>query len=254
MQNDIKHYLAELGMHAKEIAVYEALVKLGEAPASRIAKMANMPRTTAISILEKFRDDSLISTHKYKGVAYYWIESPQVLVENYLAKAAIARELDGAFRGMYRSESRFPFAEIHDTRSGIRKFVEKTLATLPKKSEILTIETPHEGNYKKIYSENIAKLFWEQKKRKGVSTRTLVPRGTFADIEPEKLLSQDITIRELPPGAVFKGSLWIIDRAIVHFSGNPPFAVALQHEAISSGMRGIFEYLWAISDPQRLST
>lgn len=250
-KKDATNHLQELGLNPNEIKVYMALTQLGEAPASHIAKRANLPRTTAISILDKFQKDNYISTHKYKGITYYWIESPQVLSENLLTKAAVAKELGALLSGLYRTEAHFPYAEIHDTKSGIRKFIEKTIANLKPKSIIYTIDTPNEGNYNKIYSENIENIILSGKKKKDVHTFTLVSYGSFTTIAPSKLKNQNITIRELPQEVHFNGSLWIIENTIVHFSGNPPFVVALQHEHITRGVKGLFDFFWGISQPKK---
>lgn len=250
-KNEVSHHLQELGLSPNEIKVYIALTRLGEAPASHIAKKANLPRTTAISILEKFRHDNYISTHKYKGITYYWIESPHMLGENLLTKAAIAKELGTMLSDLYRSEAHFPYAEIHDTKSSIRKFIEKTIANLKPKSTIYTIDTPDEGNYNKIYSENVENIILSGKKKKDVHTFTLVPKGSFATIASSKLKSQNIIIRELPINIRFNGSLWVVENTIVHFSGNPPFVVALKHENITKGIKGLFDFLWEISTPQK---
>jgi len=247
MTAPILPYLRELGLQESEASVYLSLAKLGEAPASHVAKKANLPRTTAISILEKFRKDGLISTHKYKGVTQYWIESPEVLKEHYLHKAEVANALGSLMSDVYRSEAVFPFAEIHDTRSAIRTFIEKTLVGLSKEDVVYTIDTPHEGNYTKIYSDNIENIILQQKKKRGVLTQTLVPHGTFAGIAPQKYKPQHIVIRELPSEVNFTGSLWIIGDTTIHFSGNPPFVAAFKHKKITEGMKGIFDFLWSIS-------
>lgn len=247
---DIEHQLKELGMNPNEIRVYVALTQLGEAPASIVAKKANMPRTTAISILEKFRLENLISTHRYRGVTRYWIESPRVLEQSFLQKATIAEGLGKALSDLYRSEASFPLAEIYDTKSSIRKFIERTIAHMKQRSIMYTIDTPHEGNYNKIYSETIEKTIHVMKRKRDIFTRTLIPCGSFADIPAHKLKNQNIQTREMPSGLEFSGSLWIVGLTVVHFSGNPPFAVALRHERITFGMKGMFDFLWNASrDP-----
>ncbi|SRR6266481_2360082 len=245
MDKDIRLHLEELGMHPNEIKIYMALASLGEAPASVVAKKANVPRTTAISVLEKFKKENLISLHRYHGITYYWIESPRILSESFMTKAGIAEDLARLFSDFYRSEAAFPFAEVHDTKSGIRAFIEKTLANLKQGSVICTIDAPREGNYNKIYSENIEHVLLAQKRKKGILTHTLVPYGITKDIPPQKLKIQSIVIRELPPAIEFHASLWVIGDTLMHFSGNPPFVVAVRHKGIVDGMKSIFDFFWA---------
>lgn len=247
MKKEIAGELKELGLNNSEVKVYIALTQLGEAPASKIAKKIDLPRTTVISVLEKLKTENLISTHKYKGITSYWIESPQVFKELLLSKAKIAENLATTLARLYRSEANFPFAEIHDTKSSIRKFIEKTLLNLDRKDTIYTIDAPNEGNYAKIYSENIENVILSQKKKKDILTKTLVPYGIHGEIDQRRLKLQNIVIRELPKGIQFQGSLWILKNTIVHFSGNPPFVVALKHEPIVTGVKSIFDYLWSVS-------
>lgn len=240
----LKQHLKDLDFIETEIGVYLSLVELGEAPASIIAKSADLPRTTAISILEKFRSKNLVSTHKYKGVTYYWVESPRLLSESFSRKAGTAMEVDKLLSGLYRSGSPFPSGEIYDTRSSIRTFIDKVLTNLPQKTIIYTIDTPGEGNYQKIYTEQIEKKVIELKKKKSIHTHTLVPHGTAITINTEKLSAQNIRTRELPKGVEFKGSLWIVGDKIVHFSGNPPFVVSFEHKQLIVGIKNIFDFFW----------
>jgi len=249
MKREIANELKELGLNDSEVKVYIALTQLGEAPASKIAKKIDLPRTTVISVLEKLKVENLISTHKYRRVTSYWIESPNVFKELLLSKAKIAENLASALVGLYRSEAHFPFAEVHDTKSSIRKFIEKTLSSLDRKDTIYTIDVPNEGNYAKIYSENIENVILGQKKKKDILTKTLIPYGSYKNIDINRLRMQNIVLRELPKGIDFEASVWIVKNTLVHFSGNPPFIVALQHDNIVHGMKGVYDYLWTIATP-----
>ncbi len=249
MKQEIEKNLKDLGLSPNEVKVYVALTKLGESPASKVAKKADIPRTTAISILEKLQKENLISSHSYRGTAYYWIESPFIFKESLFTKIRLAEDLGALLGGLYREEAHFPTAKIYDTKSGIRKSIEKMLASLDKKDIIYTIDTPNEGNYLKIYGENIENIILNQKKKKSIQTVTLVPNGSYKEINPRKIKNQSIAIRELPPGINFKGSLWIVKNTVFHFSGNPPFLVALNHKNIAEGIKSIFDFLWDLSTP-----
>ncbi|MFH0779985.1 MAG: helix-turn-helix domain-containing protein [Parcubacteria group bacterium] len=247
MTVNIRENLAELGFNKNEIGVYLALAKLGEAKASQVAKAAELPRTTAINILNKMASENYVSTHVYKGVMSYWIESPQVLIDILRNKIEIADKLKDAMSVVYRVGGRFPNAQIFDTKKNIRNFIEKVLNGLPKGAVIYTIETPNEGNYRKIFSEGLEEIIFSVKNKRGIATKTLVPCGTFSLIEKHKLTRQNIEIREMPEHSNFSGSLWIIKDMLINFSGNPPFLVMSRHEAITKGMKELYDFLWRIS-------
>lgn len=247
MIKQIQKNLKELGFNHNESKVYIVLTQLGESTAAQVAKKADLPRTTVISILEKLNSKNHISTHRYKGVTYYWIESPRTIKESLLNRVKIADELDKMLTDLYRSEAHFPHGFIYDTKSGIKSFVEKLLINVKDKSVIYTIDSPKQGNYSKIYSDNFTSTLNELKKKKEIATMTLVPHGSFETINPEKMKIQHIIIREMPPEIKFKSSLWIVDDFVVLFSGNPPFISAVRHPAITESTKSLFDFLWNIS-------
>ena len=247
MLKKIRDNLKELGFKTNEIKVYISLTKMGEATASQVAKRADIPRTTAIGILEKLKNENYLTANRYKAVTYYWIEAPHTLVDLYQNKIEIAKDLNGILSDLYHENATFPFTKVYDTRSGIKQFIEKMLTTTKKNSIIYTIDSPSRGNYTKVYSENIGSSISKQKKRKGIVTHILVPFGSFQKISKEKLETQDIIIREMPEAIKFCSSFWIVDDTIVHFSGNPPFLTATKHEAIVAGMKNIYDFIWSMS-------
>lgn len=245
----IKKNLRELGLSDNKIKAYLAVTELGEAPASRVAKKADLPRTTTISILGELLVDGYISEHKYKGTTYYWAESPKTLQEIFGRKVRLAEELEGFLSDLYRSEAAFPFTNVYDTQKGIKAFMEKLLSGLPKKSVIYTIDAPHIGNYRKIFSDDYFKVILELKKQRDVTTQTLVPAGTYKLIDSEKLRRQRIIIREMPEKIQFSSSLWFVGSLLVLFSGKPPFVVAVHHSAIVASFKSVYDLLWQQSRP-----
>jgi sugar-specific transcriptional regulator TrmB len=225
-----------------------ALTALGEATAAQIAKKADLPRTTTISILAKLAADNYLTTHRYRGVTNYWIESPRAIASKLETQVKLAEQLDGLLGDLYRSESRFPHAQVFDTKTTIRNFIEKAIAELPKKSVIYTIDTPASGNYNKIYSDQISNTLLSKKMARGIITKTLVPHGSIAAIPPQKLALQNIELRELPAGVSFQASLWLMGDMVVHFSGRPPFVVAIRHPLIHASTKTLYDYLWQQSE------
>lgn len=248
MIKKIEDILKDLGFKENEVRVYIALTQLGEATAAQIGKKADLPRTTAISILEKLKSENYLTTNRYKGVTYYWVESPKTIVDSFENKVEAAKGLNGLLTDLYRSESSFPYAEVYDTKKAIKQFIEKTLITMKKKSIIHTIDSPNKGNYTKIYSENVENTMASQKMKKGIVTHTLVPFGAYSGIADHKTENQVIKIREMPAGIDFSASLWFIDDMVVHFSGNPPFVAAIKHDSIVQSMKSVYDFLWNISE------
>lgn len=247
MFREIKKNLKELGFSENETKVYMSLTVLGESTAATAAKKANLPRTTVISILEKLAGKNYLSTHSYRGVTYYWIESPRTIKESLLNRAKIADELNILLTDLYRAEAHFPQGFVYDMKSNIKAFLEKSLINLKDKSIICTIDSPGQGNYSKVYSDNFGITLNELKKKKKILTKTLVPHGSFRTVDAKKIKIQDIIIREMPETIKFKSSFWIMGDMVILFSGNPPFISAVRHDVIVESMKSLYDYLWNIS-------
>jgi sugar-specific transcriptional regulator TrmB len=248
--NDLKTItkrLKELGFNHNEAKVYVALTQLGEANATNIAKKANLPRTTVISILQKLEKEKYISIQRYRGRSIFWIESPQMLKDAFMNRVKLADGLSDLLSDLYRSEADFPYAKIYDSKSSIKAFIEKIILDLEKKSEICTIESPNAGNYHKILSEEFFYTMLDLKREKGIITKSLVVADSVKDIHPQKRERQAIILREMPKDIEFRASFWIIKDTLVLFSGKYPFIVAVKHRIITSSMKSIFDYLWNIS-------
>jgi sugar-specific transcriptional regulator TrmB len=247
MPEKIKKTLKDLGFKENETNVYLALTKLGESSAGVVAKSIGLPRTTVIGILAKLEAGGYLTTHKYKGKIYYWIESPRVLGEVFANKVSLAAGLESELADLYRQAPRFPFAKIYDTKQGIAKFTENVLLKTKKKAVIRTFDSPGAGNYRKVFSDRLEPIFFGIKKQRQIFTKTLVPSGLAADINMSKVQNQNIEIKELPDGINFASSFWIIEDAVYFFSGHPPFLAAISHQPIKNGLASMYDYFWGVS-------
>lgn len=244
---NITTQLRALGFNRNEIVVYVALTQLGESHATMIAKKAGLPRTTTLSILQKMEHNGFVSIHRYKGRRFFWIESPHMIAQTFKRQVKIAEDLGQMLADLYRSEADFPYAKIYDSKASIKTFIEKTLLALKKNTEILTIENPLVGNYQKIISEDFISDMMAIKRKRQITTKTLVTCGAKSKIRPHKLQQQDIILREMPKDLNFGASFWIIDDMLVLFSGKYPFIVAINHRIIAESMKNIFLFLWRAS-------
>lgn len=71
--------LLKLGLSDKEAKVYLAALKLGSAPASKIAQMAGLNRPTTYVILEKLAPMGLITIFDKGKIRFYTAEDPEQL-------------------------------------------------------------------------------------------------------------------------------------------------------------------------------
>jgi sugar-specific transcriptional regulator TrmB len=240
-------HLRDLGLSPKEAKIYLILTQMGEAKAAAIAHKAGFSRTTVISILDRLSENNYVSTHKYRGTIYYWIESPELIKNVFQNKVKIAEQLSATLKNIYRTEHNFPTAKIFDTQKTIKNFIEKTFLELKPKSIIYTIDAPHQGNYQKVLSDEYYSVILEIKRKKSITTFTLIPNNSFKTISLDKIKAQNIIIKEMPQNISFDASIWFIEDMIVLFSGKPPFVIAIRNPIIYRSLKNIYDFLWQIS-------
>lgn len=78
---NIQTVLGELGLSDGEIGVYQALLKLGSVPVSKIKEETRLHRTTIYDFLEKLLNKGLISYVVKNNVNYYKASHPEKLME-----------------------------------------------------------------------------------------------------------------------------------------------------------------------------
>jgi sugar-specific transcriptional regulator TrmB len=241
--NNIVSTLKELGLSTNEATVYIALTALGESKGSVVAKKAGLSRTTTLSILDRLDSESYITSHRYHGTVYYWIEAPEVIKNKLVNKIKLADELSSVLGAYYRSGRLLPTGKVLDTKAAIKDNIEKLLLSV-KDATIYTIDSPGLGNYQKILADDYNNMLIGLKAKRSIATRTLIPSGSTKIIDPSKLAKQNIIIKELPPGIHFEASVWIVQNNLVILSGNPPLMSVIKHGSIISSFKSLFDYFW----------
>jgi len=248
MPQDIKTTLRSLGLGTKEITVYLSTLKLGEATVSDISYKSSLARTTTASVLERLEQRNLVSSHRQKGKLYFWIEDPKTLEQQVEHQLEAAQLLSSELKNFYHTEGKKPSTQIYDSKVAIQNLLHKTIKEAKKGDEILTWDTSKHKNYNFIVNDEVKRKMVEEKEKKNVQTRTLVPADT-AKLISSRSLNQPITIRTLPPGMDYSFSVWIIKNKVVFFSGKIPYAAVIQHPEIVQSMKQWFEFMWEISQP-----
>ena len=82
----LSKFLNSIGLEQNAQKVYLALLGFGDAPCSRIAKKAEIKRTTAYNVLENLIKQGLVSSYKERGVRRFVAESPSKIRNTLEAK------------------------------------------------------------------------------------------------------------------------------------------------------------------------
>ncbi len=80
MDKDIVKVLEEIGLSGKEAEVYMALLKLGEASASRISEIAQLNRITTYVLLKSLGEKGFCSVYVRNNIQYFKPTKPEGII------------------------------------------------------------------------------------------------------------------------------------------------------------------------------
>ena len=89
----VNHTLLELGFDQKEIQVYLAMLKIGEASVTKISQETGIERTLIYYIIDKLMNKGMASFKLRNNVKYYTATSPEKILED-------AKEREKSFRNI----------------------------------------------------------------------------------------------------------------------------------------------------------
>ena len=82
---EIKNTIKNLGLSEQETEIYLTLIKKGDLPASRVAKVVGLKRTTIYPVLQNLSLKGYIHVVYKNNLRYYHASSPQNIV-SYMEK------------------------------------------------------------------------------------------------------------------------------------------------------------------------
>lgn len=133
----MRNKLRELGFSEKEADVYVALVQVGTAVASDIAKKARIKRSTTYVILDSLAEKGLVSMVEQRGVRRYTPAPPEQLgqymesmAKKYAGFATAAKKLVPELKASRTESMPEPRVHFFQGSEGIKSVYEDTLSSL----------------------------------------------------------------------------------------------------------------------------
>lgn len=242
---EYKDLLKQYGLTDKESAIYIALLELGSADVSEIAKKAKVKRPTAYFVLDDLIAKGFVS---YGGgkVKHFVAEKPQKIVA--LEKSKLA-QLEKALPGLVglASQSKYkPSVRFFSGLDGVRTVYEESLIQAPG-SEILSL-----GNAKAVLDNMPGFEEWYIKRR--IESRihfravvTTTPYNiTFAERDKAELRHLRFVDKELYTQDV-EINIYGNKVSMVSFVEDELVGVIIESKVFTAGHKQMFEVLWSIA-------
>lgn len=227
-----KEKLQKLGLSDKEAGVYLAVIELGPAVVSDIAKKAGVNRSTAYVVLEFLKKRGLINESDSKTAKLYNPMPPEKLVDHFEELAKQYKELAGTAK------------EILPELKSIRKIKKQTEVT----HKVYLIEGYK--NVQNVYEDTLSSLEsirayasteGETEFQKDLKVQVIMPNTQTArnEIAKSKELAKEAFFG--PKGKyAFAPEINIYDKKVVFISPTENFALIVESEDLAKTLKKSF--------------
>ncbi len=238
--------LIKLGLSPEESKVYLAVLELGGAHVSLIAKKAQVNRVACYHTLGKLIKRGLINSLEKNKIKYFTIENPKTIVTKQRELLQKAEKLLPELLALRNSSSYNPKIQYYEGLEGIKNIFEDTLDTKELLGYTNLAQLPN------VIPEDYLKQYAKNKLAKNIKTRMLSPiskKGlryldTYYPKNFDRNLVEILFIN--PKQFMFEYEINIYGDKVSIVSLNPDELIGLIIESpfYSKTQRGIFNLSW----------
>lgn len=237
---DPKDALRDLGLEPKEIAVYLALLELGEATILQISNKANVKRPTAYLVLGVLEEKGLVSRVLKGRKTLYSPQHPQKLITEAELRLKELTEIMPQLESVFHKKGGKARVMIYEGKEQLDRAYDEMFVTKGEVMYMSTITLSFEAfprTFKKIEyviwgpDFRARELVDESEEGRKYAERV---RGPYRQVKfiPKEMLPFDIDI------GIF-GNKVLITQAKKEY-----FTVVIESDEISRAFRTIFEVMW----------
>ena len=240
MENELK----KLGLTDNEIAMYLAVLGIGETTVGPLCKKLNMHRQVAYDSLEGLEKKNMID-RIIKGKRYHFrVASPQNLIKNIKKQELIVETLLPQINEKLKGQKKGQEIRVFEGPRALREFVLENDRFTPTGDTTYVI-TSGPFIYKKIMGKSFDKSNQLRVKR-GVKTKIIYPENEreASKLLPPELLEQRFIANEHTAPTAFQVCF---DSVILISYGSEIFFIQIKNEDFRQSYINYFNLLWRIA-------
>lgn len=250
---DIEKQLEILGLSDKEVKTYLSLLQLGSSNAHKIAKEADLERTTIYKILDQLVEKGL-AMKNLVGKRQHYTAEPISALELFFDKKKSALDLALPFLGaMQGNKSNKPTVRYYDTADGMRKVITETLNA----KEKLRRDMAFVDNVVDLFGQRFVRNHVDQRVKKKIHVQSLRRDPKVSKLAKDWYLTKDNKkmlreIRYLDAKFKFEPFIMTYDHRVNIFSSTKEhFALVIESAEFAQAMKTLFDIAWSIATPAK---
>lgn len=241
MQSEVTSVLNSLGFSSKKSDIFIALLELGEATATEIAKKAKLKRTTVYNILPELIAEGHVKTEKKKKKTVFFVEDVRSLLTPLrLAEESVQRLLPH-LQSMHNVLGFKPKVTAYEGEAGAVEFWLKTI-DVPPGSVIYEMVGP-ESFYTKL-PKVIADSYVTNRLKRKISIKIIASDSPISR-ELAQTAHKEMREIKIAPRKTWDAAMLIFGNKVGFISFSEDFrGVIIESETIAEMQRTTFEMLW----------
>ncbi len=243
----MRQILKQLNFSEKEIDVYLAILKLGSASVTELAKSAEIKRPTTYVILEKFKEMGLISFSIKKDKKIFIAEDPEKLLqllkeerEALLNKEKKLKDSLPKLKALTKKDTVVPIVRYYKEKEGVWNILNNIMNS-EHDSRMITSGKAFDVLGKKRIQRDVLQ------KRKQIGTKSYI----ISDHDPHQIdtyRKKELLFREfrfLPETIDLNSLVYIYENKIaLIFLKDPLNGIVIENKELSSVFKFMFDSLW----------
>jgi len=234
--------LNSIGLDEKSQKVYLSILKLGDAPASMIAKKAGLPRTTTYHHLQSLVEMGLASKYKHQKIIRFAAENADSLKGVIEGRLALLEKYLPELRQLSSTE-RIIKLRLFEGTKGVQQIAQEELECHEKIVRSI-------GSHKDLHKAANGKItFTARRIEKKIHQKCLRPSNdTFKKGWIENQQKELSDIRLLPVGVTVPGMIFIYDNKVAIITPEEEgLGFIITSKTFSQSLKNIFDALWLVS-------
>lgn len=234
--------LSELGLSENEAKVYLYALSLGPTTVLKIARSAEIKRTTIYSVIDSLKKQGLMRV-ELKGFKELFVaEDPEKLKLIFDARREKLKDLLPEFSALYNLKGGESTIKYYEGLPAIKGIYEDLLAEVGPQEDYLVISDMEQ--WWELDREYFSK-FWERRYKARIKPRILLTDSEAARQQQKAAPAFEAQVRILPEGTKLPTNLIVTGRKVIIIQMQSPLlAIVIENPSVTKMHKEMFEMIW----------
>lgn len=248
----MKDVLHSLGLSDKEVPVYLALLRLGTAPASVLAKQTGLPRSTVQFLCQQLQRKGVISMIQRKNIYLFSADDPRRLLSLLeLQRRTLDRQQEnlhriiGELERLRHPDAAVPRVRFYEGEAGVEAAWQSVLEHMGRDEEIIGYVYPLDAS--RDAASPALDLFIRKRIAKNVRMRNIATQSAASSLllsRDESSLRKTRLLQQQSRGSPAEIMVYGSNICLVTVEHGAIFATVIENQSIAELLRASFDDHW----------